>query len=110
MKNKIAQSQIKEIIRKTLKRIFSDYQTQKQEYRFVDCDDSRPLTYNYLIKRNKGLPSQYFEPSDIPYDPNEIAIYTAIGDFGTKNKLEEGLYKTYPTIKTIEYISDIFRV
>jgi len=109
MKRKIAQSQIKEIIRKTLKRIFSDYQTQKQEFRFVDCDDSQPLTYNYLIKRNKDLPSQYFEPSDIPYDQNEIAIYTAIGDFGTKNKLEEGLSKTYPTIKTIEYISDILK-
>ena len=56
-----------------------------------------PLTYDYLIDRHKDLPDEYLTPTDIPYSPDERAVTTP-------PSLNEGLIKTYPTKKTIEYV------
>lgn len=38
--------------------------------------DGGPMTYDYLFKRNKDLPNEYFEPTNIPCNRNEFAIST----------------------------------
>lgn len=50
-----------------------------------------PLTYDYLIDRNRGLPAEYFEPTEIPYDPNEIAMYSIPDELAQKLDLDEGI-------------------
>lgn len=62
-----------------------------------DIDDCGPLTYDYLFNRHKGLPTEYFEPTNIAYDPNEIAMYTIPSDVASKLDLNEGLINTWPT-------------
>lgn len=59
-----------------------------------------PLSHDYLIKRHEGLPKEYFNTTNIPYNPNEIVLYTS----PKENSLEEGLIKTYPTSKAIDYV------
>ena len=71
---------------------------------FGDPTECEPLTYDYLFDRHKGLSKEYFELTDIPYDPNEIAMYTIPLEYDGENCLEEGLIKTYPTAKALEYV------
>lgn len=51
------------------------------------------MDYDYLIKRNKGLPDEYFEPTNILYDPNEVAMYTIPSEVSCQADLNEGLNK-----------------
>ena len=73
---------------------------------FADPTECDPLTYDYLFNRHEGLPKEYFEPTDIPYDPNEIAMYSVPSELDDNGEecLEEGLIKTYPTAKALEYV------
>lgn len=67
-----------------------------------DVEDLEPITYDYLINRNKGLPDEYFEPTNIPYDPNEVAMYTIPSKVSCD--INEGMIKTYPTDKTLDFV------
>ena len=66
--------------------------------------DLEPIDYDYLINRNKGLPDEYFEPTDIPYDPNEVAMYTIPSEVSYQTDLNEGLTRIYPTVKALDFV------
>lgn len=69
-----------------------------------DIEDCGPLTYDYLFNRHKGLPTEYFEPTNIAYDPNEIAMYTMPSDVASKLDLNEGLINIWPTNKALDLV------
>lgn len=112
---------IDEIIRKELAKLLNEEVCTKgkemtnngisvdNETPFINQDgiDFGPMTYDYLFDRNNGLPKEYFEPTDIPYDPNEIAMYTIPQDVMRELELNEGLIKTMPTQKSIQNVCNV---
>lgn len=68
-----------------------------------DAEDLEPMTYDYLINRNKGLPEEYFKPTNILYDPNEIAIHAITNEESNRKDVNEGLIRTYPTAKALQF-------
>lgn len=86
---------LKKIIRETLNKVLAE-----DERAFIQSDDFEPMTYDYLFRMHKGLPKEYFAPSNIPYDPNEYVISLEKCKVG----LVEGLIKTYPTEKTLNFV------
>lgn len=71
-------------------------------------DGNKPMTYDYLFDLHKGLPEEYFEPTDILYDPNEVAMYTIPNEVVQDLGLNEGLLKTYDSRKSIDYVCSLF--
>lgn len=68
--------------------------------RFIKHDNIEPLTYDYMMNRNCGLPKEYFKYSDIMYNPNEIQVHRT----HRNRKIHEGLTKTYPTKQTLNHV------
>lgn len=92
---------IKTTIDNIVNEVATDLLNEKHKSGFInpnDVDDFEPMTYDYLIKRHKGLPKEYFEPTDIKYDPDEFAVSIVSPD------LNEGLIKTYPTKQTLDFV------
>lgn len=97
---------IKNAVRETIKDFVDGRLFQEPQDISVCADGLEPLTYDYLIRRNRGLPEEYSEPTEIPYDPDEIAVFAVSEDCDRQCRLEEGLIKTYPTQKSIEHVCD----
>lgn len=86
---------------------FGKNDSQNDVIGFGDAKECEPLTYDYLMSRHEDLPEEYFKQTNIPYDPNERAIYNLPLTYNENNHLEEGLIKTYPTPKAIEHVCDM---
>lgn len=88
---KIAENDLGQIVEDVLQEINPNF------FKPLKCE---PLSYDYLIKRHEGLPKEYFKPTNIPYNSDKRVVYT----IPKEHSLEEGLIKTYPTSKAIDYV------
>lgn len=91
---------IEEVVKNVLDKI-KNIQGQEVPLTLLLPWDGKPETYDSIFERHEGLPKEYFKPSMIEYDPNEIYLSNR------KEEISEGLVKTYPTDVTLKHVCSV---